>query len=104
MTDIKILVEKMIDKIIIDGIVETTMIEIIHPYRIMITEKPAGEVVIRTTEVPITNVDTRITNQQIVNPITTGSRKGLANSSMMLGRWIITILKMLDDLNMKLAS
>ena len=91
-----------IAKMTTKGIIEIIMIGTTHPDEITITNKynPIGKVVIRTTEGPITIEEMMIIVHQIIDLMTTESRKGLGNFNMIPKIGIIMNLKMLVDLNM----
>ena len=99
-----VLIEKMTNKSIIGVIVEMIMIKLIYPNVIMITLNLTEEVIIRTTEDPIITADRAIIGNQIANSTKIESQKDVNSSNMILGREIIQILAMLDDLNMKLKN
>ena len=112
----KITIEMIIDETIVgvlidmmriirrttNGIVEIILIGITHSDEITITNKynPIGKVVIRTTEGPITIEDMMIIDHQIIDLMTTRSRKGLSNFNMIPETGIILNLRMLVELNM----
>ena len=71
------------------------MIGTTHLDEITIIDYPTGEVIIRTTEGPITIKEMRIIDHQIVDLMTTESRKGLDNFNMIPETGIILNLRML---------
>ena len=89
-----------IAKMTTKGIIEIIMIGTTHLDEMAIIDNPTGENVIKMTEGPITIEEMMIIVHQIIDLMTTESRKGLGNFNMIPKIGIIMNLKMLVDLNM----